>query len=139
MSKPIALRAFSGASSSEVATRSAFAPRSGAVRLTLVAATCCMVGLVCAPRAVAADMPLKKSSTQHIATRAKAVAPVIPELDPTLLEPASAPDCAFRGTMGNPATVEETRMKLDYEAQCYRQAEGIVRARLQRLQDAARR
>ena len=62
--------------------------------------------------------------------------PVTPELDPTLLEPASAPDCAFRDTMSNPPTVEQTRMKLDYEAQCYRQSEEIVRARLQRLQDA---
>ena len=35
--------------------------------------------------------------------------------------------------MSNPDTVEQTRAKLDYEAQCYRQAEVIVRARLQRL------
>ena len=32
--------------------------------------------------------------------------------------------------------LDESRMKLDYEAQCYRQWEEIVRARLQRLQDA---
>jgi hypothetical protein len=38
--------------------------------------------------------------------------------------------------MSNPPTVDETRMKLDYEAQCYRQSEEIVRARLHRLQDA---
>jgi len=57
----------------------------------------------------------------------------IPLPDPALLEPAAAPDCVFRGTMSNPATVEQTRAKLDYEAQCYRQAEVIVRARLQRL------
>jgi hypothetical protein len=87
------------------------------------------------PRTVRA----KKSSNRLIAAQPKTttrLGPVIPELDPTLLEPASAPDCAFRGTMSNPLTVEETRMKLDYEAQCYRQSEEIVRARLHRLQDA---
>ena len=35
--------------------------------------------------------------------------------------------------MSNPATGEETRAKLDYEAQCYRQAEAIIRARLLQL------
>ena len=39
--------------------------------------------------------------------------------------------------MSSPPSVEETRMKLDYEAQCYRQEVMILRARLQRLQDAA--
>ena len=33
-------------------------------------------------------------------------------------------------------TVEETRMKLDYEQQCYRHPEMIVRARLEQLQKA---
>jgi hypothetical protein len=33
-------------------------------------------------------------------------------------------------------TVEETRMKLDYEQQCYRHSEMIVRARLEQLQKA---
>jgi len=33
-------------------------------------------------------------------------------------------------------TTEETRQKLDYERQCYRQAETIVRARLDRLQES---
>jgi len=55
------------------------------------------------------------------------------ESNSTLLEPISAPDCAFRDTMSNPATIEETRMKLDYQAQCYRHAEMIVRSRLQLL------
>jgi len=33
-------------------------------------------------------------------------------------------------------TAEETRMKLDYEQQCFRQAETNVRGRLDRLQDS---
>jgi len=61
------------------------------------------------------------------------------ESNSTLLEPISAPDCAFRDTMSNPATIEETRMKLDYEAQCYRHAEIIVRSRLQWLQASIER
>ena len=90
-------------------------------------------------RAVLANRLIKKNFNRHIAAQPKTVTrlgPAISELDPTLLEPTSAPDCAFRDTMSNPSTVEQTRMKLDYEAQCYRQSEEIVRARLQRLQDA---
>jgi hypothetical protein len=60
----------------------------------------------------------------------------VPIPEPALLDPASAPDCAYRGSIGNPATTQEMRAKLDYEAQCYRQAEAIVRARLLRLQDS---
>jgi hypothetical protein len=33
-------------------------------------------------------------------------------------------------------TAEETRMKLDYEQQCYRHSEMIVRMRLQQLQNS---
>src|SRR5262249_7104476 len=53
----------------------------------------------------------------------------------SLLQRQPQPDCTFRGPLSNPITAEETRMKLDYEAQCYRQAESIVRTRLQQLQD----
>ena len=112
---------------------------------------CVLVVALCAPTLAgcardyavrSAAEPRTKTTSQHAAVRAKAVArvaPIIPKLDPTLLEPASAVDCAFPGTMSNPASVEETRTKLDYEAQCYRQQEAIVRARLQRLQDAAQK
>jgi len=58
--------------------------------------------------------------------------------DPALLAEPQAPDCAFKGTWSNPPTPEETRQKLDYEAQCWRKAEGIARARLTALQDAVR-
>jgi hypothetical protein len=60
----------------------------------------------------------------------------IPLPDRALLERQGEPDCAFRGPLSNPSTAEETRMKLDYEQQCYRQAEFIVRARLNQLQDS---
>ena len=130
MSKPVA---------GEGVTRPAVVQKSRAVRLTLIVAACCMVGLACAPRAIADETLIKKKFTHHAAVRGKAVAPVITEPDPAMLEPAAAPDCAFGGTMSNPATVEQTRAKLDYEAQCYRQAEAIVRERLGQMHDAAKK
>jgi hypothetical protein len=60
----------------------------------------------------------------------------IPLPEPTLLQRQPEPDCAFRGPVSSPITAEETRQKLDYEQQCYRAAERIVRARLEKLQDA---
>src|SRR5215471_413336 len=58
----------------------------------------------------------------------------LPRRDQSLLKPQPAPDCAFKGPLSNPPTAEETRMKLDYEQQCYRQSEMIVRTRLEQLQ-----
>jgi hypothetical protein len=60
----------------------------------------------------------------------------VPRPDQSLLEPQPPPDCAFKGPLSNPPTAEETRMKLDYEQQCYRQSEMIVRTRLEQLQKA---
>ena len=58
----------------------------------------------------------------------------VPPPDQSLLEPQPPPDCAFKEPLSNPPTPEETRMKLDYEEQCYRQSEMIVRTRLEQLQ-----
>jgi len=52
--------------------------------------------------------------------------------DAALLAPQPEPDCAFN--TDDPNATE--RQKLDYERQCYRHAEMIVRNRLQMLQDA---
>lgn len=60
----------------------------------------------------------------------------IPLPDRALLQRQAEPDCAFRGPVSSPVTAEETRQKLDYEQQCYRQAETNVRGRLDTLQDA---
>jgi hypothetical protein len=61
----------------------------------------------------------------------------IPQPDPALLSPQPAPECEFKA-VAQPDTEprEAMRMKLDYEQQCYRQAEVILRARYQRLQEA---
>jgi hypothetical protein len=83
----------------------------------------CVLAVAAASSAVAADM-----------TVTARLAPI----DRSLLEPQGEPDCKFKGPLSNPITAEEMRMKLDYEQQCYRQAEEIVRARLQQLQDSVR-
>jgi hypothetical protein len=74
--------------------------------------------------------PLMKSATAG-EPRARS-APSIPSSVRALLEPVPAPKCAIPA---NESNVDE-RQKLDYERQCYRQAEIIVRDHLGRLQSA---
>jgi hypothetical protein len=57
--------------------------------------------------------------------------PLSPVRDRELLNPPAAPDCEFK-TSDDPKADE--RQKLDYERQCYRHAEMIVRSRLHLLQ-----
>ena len=73
------------------------------------------------------------NKVSHVRTASKRR---IPRPDQSLLKPQPPADCAFKGPLSNPMTVEETRMKLDYEQQCYRHPEMIVRARLEQLQKA---
>ena len=57
--------------------------------------------------------------------------------DPELLKRQSAPDCQFKSAPSADDDVTlRTIMRLDYEQQCYRQSESILRARMERLQDA---
>jgi hypothetical protein len=51
------------------------------------------------------------------------------------LSPQAAPECDFKATGG----ATDDRQRLDYERQCYRHAEIIARARLQRLQTSVDR
>ncbi len=83
--------------------------------------------LGCTPR----DEPLMRSATAG-EPRMVRPAPSIPPSVRALLEPLPAPKCALPA---NEANVDE-RQKLDYERQCFRQAEIIVRDRLSRLQSA---
>ena len=75
-----------------------------------------------------------RNSTRQVETVSK-----VPLPDPALLRHQPEPDCAFRGPVSDPITAEETRQKLDYEQQCYRAAETIVRGRLEQLQDTVQR
>jgi hypothetical protein len=78
---------------------------------------------------------LQNSLNKPIAAVGTSKSP-IPLSDRSLLEPQPSPDCTFKGPLSNPVTAEEMRMKLDYEQQCYRQAESIARDRLLQLQNS---
>jgi hypothetical protein len=57
--------------------------------------------------------------------------------DSHLLERQPAPDCQFESAAKvDDDVVLRTIMKLDYEQQCYRQSESILRTRMEQLQDA---
>ena len=62
--------------------------------------------------------------------------------DADLLKEQPAPNCQYRSQASDGATagepVDEARIKLDYERQCYKHAEIIARERLARLQAARR-
>ena len=73
------------------------------------------------------------NKVSHVRTASKGR---IPRPDQSLLKPQPPPDCTFKGPLSNPMTTEETRVKLDYEQQCYRHSEIIVRTRLDQLQEA---
>ena len=109
-----------------------YALRSGGVHLAAARlATALLVVAIagCAPSHFA---DFRNSVRGHTASTRAATA----LQDRALLRRQPEPDCAFRETLSNPATPDEVRMKLDYEQQCYRQAEAITRARLEQLQHA---
>jgi hypothetical protein len=90
--------------------------------------------------------PAKVSRTAKVSDTAKVSGPAIPVTrsdsrppiplpDQELLIPQPEPDCEFK-PQPQPSQIDPNteRMKLDYERQCYRHAEIIVRRRLQLLQ-----
>ena len=57
-----------------------------------------------------------------------------------LLVPRSAPDCVFRRLESKTLDSDQwERLKIEYERQCYQDAEKLVRDRLRRLQAVNRR
>jgi hypothetical protein len=70
-----------------------------------------------------------RNANTRIASKAGLLTP-IPVPDQSLLTPQPEPDCDFKPVESDAAS----HVKLDYERQCYRQAEIIVRTRLQLLQ-----
>ena len=60
--------------------------------------------------------------------------------DAALLSPQPAPDCEFRGANVEAMDATElTRLKIEYERQCYQNAEKAARDRLGLLQGAVQR
>lgn len=95
----------------------------------------------CAVHSEETVRPVTKSATKPVKKPANPKAKTVPRManplaDRALLQRQPAPNCTFRGPVSNPITAEEARQKLDYEQQCYRQAESIARERLHQLQDA---
>jgi hypothetical protein len=60
----------------------------------------------------------------------------IPLPDKSLLERQGPPDCELKTEPAAPSEAEVRIKILDHERRCYRQVEGIVRGRLDKLQDA---
>ena len=119
--------------------------------LILVCVLCCLAVAGCAPAYTnpSVALPRRTSTTNvtsafpHVVRHAfppSYISPtgverpakvVIPLPDPGLLKPQMEPECEFP-----PGEDADDRQKLDYERQCYRHAEIIVRDRLQLLQNA---
>lgn len=107
--------------------------RSGRVRLAAaVVVTALSVVTIggCAPTFTADGSMSSAKPVRQVDTISTAA---LPRPDRALLRRQPEPDCAFRGPV---SSAEEMRQKLDYEQQCYRQAESIARARLEQLQDS---
>jgi hypothetical protein len=63
----------------------------------------------------------------------------VPLPDPDLLGRLMAPECELKSEIRGADEAAVRAMKLDYERQCYRQSEFILRARMERLQEAVSR
>jgi hypothetical protein len=98
---------------------------------SITAVACAMALSACAPN----SPPLESrpdSGAAHPEAR-------ICQPDRALLSPPSAPDCQFRRS--DLKTVDPdgwTRLKVEYERQCYRNAERVIREHMRRLQAAIR-
>jgi hypothetical protein len=88
-------------------------------------------------RALSKRASTSKPSTYHASAQNSPTSVSIPE--PGLLEPRTAPDCEFKSAGQADSDTAVRLMKLDYEQQCYRQPEFILRARMERLQDAVKK
>jgi hypothetical protein len=90
--------------------------------------------------AAAASVPahnLRAHTVRAHAPRGRAAArPVIPLPDPALLKRQPPPDCQLNTQPAGVTPADVKLATLDYERQCYRQVEGVVRTRLDALQDA---
>ena len=112
--------------------------------LTVSAISCAMAVAGCARNPAQPEVraePIVKAEPMHAAAPARGY----PELRirrpaRALLVSQPAPDCEFRGADRNTVDPEEwSRLKLDYERQCYQRAEKIGRDRLRQLQASSSR
>jgi hypothetical protein len=80
--------------------------------------------------------PVRAPARAHRYTEPRRYAePRIHRPDASLLAPQPAPDCEFKRSSVNTVDPNEwARLKIDYERQCYQDAEKIARDRLRLLQ-----
>jgi Tfp pilus assembly protein PilP len=114
--------------------------------LTISAIACAMTVAVCACNPAQRDL----NAVRHKVRAAAVLTPArthedyeprryaefrIRRPDAPLLAPQSAPDCEFKGAdVETVDPAELARLKLEYERQCYQNAEKAVHDRLSRLQ-----
>ncbi len=105
--------------------------------LTLVVISCAMAVAGCARDPAQREV---KADPVPAATPARGYPEVrIHRPARALLVSQPAPDCEFRGADRNTVDPDEfTRLKLDYERQCYQRAEKVARERLRQLQASSR-
>src|SRR5712692_10219857 len=98
---------------------------------TVVICAIALAGCGCTTRSsmISQTVNSKKVTESKKFTESKSRTP-IPLPAAPLLSPQPEPSCEFETTESN----ADERQKLDYERQCYRHAEMIVRSRLQLLQ-----
>ena len=106
-------------------------PWRGPALLALAAIGCALLLAGCAaksPQLEAGQQPAGKPVT---------VQPRIHRPSRVLLVPQPAPDCELKASGLKPVDPDQfERLKLDYERECYKNAEKLVRERLRRLQAA---
>jgi hypothetical protein len=144
-----------GGDKPDFSAASAIAYRSKPRRPAATVASLVLIGLILAGCArsttenasaikrVSLSSPSSKHTPKHnsqprisppVSERASQSGISLPE--PELLEHQAAPDCEFKSAAQADSEIARRAMKLDYEQQCYRQSEAILRARMERLQDA---
>lgn len=102
---------------------------------SLVAAPLLLAALsACAPTPVPEDAQAAVAPARAKMQETPACQP-----DPALFTPQAPPDCVFgRPDLKTLDPDQWARLKIEYERQCYRNAERAVRERLKLLQTAAR-
>ncbi len=92
-----------------------------------------------APLMACAPSPSPETTQAPVTARAEMQETPICRVDPALLAPPTAPDCAFgRLELKTLDPDRWARLKIEYERQCYQRAEKAVRERLGLLQAATR-
>ena len=123
------------------ATAKSFAP----AFVTVCVVLCSMLAAGCArnpperevssPRHEVKPAPVRAAARTHQYSQQSYAKPIIRRPDAALLAPQPAPDCEFnRSDVSAVDQNEWARLKIEYERQCYQDAEKAARERLSQLQ-----